>query len=484
MDTLTGELTVFDMLQWEPSISLVSPVDPTSSAALWRDLDWVLTARSSAPMLPHLRGGELVILPAPVVRETGVPFSRLISEITMQPIAGVLTDVPRDEIPPSPLVIMTMPALEPDAESTLNRLLTTQRRSLLQQTSQIDRLLAEAIAGHRPQGDTLAELSAHINLPIRIAVASGGHHVHGTGDVPLDPGSAEGVVSLPMRDDRLLTIGPFPLREHALARMVLPRIRDGLQRLIDTTSSSAPRGSARILALNSLLRMQPSADRGAIAQRADNAGLPPGRTLHVVLTPRESPEARVRHALGLFGDVLDAGDIDGFRAHLAIHRQGDRSGPEGPHPSTEIPWMVLSAPIRSAQDLPDGARQARFLATLRANDLLRQQIIRFDDHTRLGVYRLLYDAWGTATLETWQTALLNGLRREDRRGQLTETLRAYLNHGGARSATADALGIHRNTLAYRLNQIRQCLGMELDDPHVRLTLQLALVAQALPDPKP
>lgn len=60
-------------------------------------------------------------------------------------------------------------------------------------------------------------------------------------------------------------------------------------------------------------------------------------------------------------------------------------------------------------------------------------------------------------------------------GILIETLRVYLEQGGSQRQTADALGIHRNTLGYRLRQIRQLLTVDLDAPNTRLTLHLALI---------
>jgi DNA-binding PucR family transcriptional regulator len=50
------------------------------------------------------------------------------------------------------------------------------------------------------------------------------------------------------------------------------------------------------------------------------------------------------------------------------------------------------------------------------------------------------------------------------------------------TSAAETLGIHRNTLGYRLRQIRSVISADLDDPQLRLSLQLALVASELPPP--
>ena len=53
------------------------------------------------------------------------------------------------------------------------------------------------------------------------------------------------------------------------------------------------------------------------------------------------------------------------------------------------------------------------------------------------------------------------------------TLAAFLDGAGQAGAAA-ALGVHRNTVAYRLRAIEAVTGWSLDDPELRLALSLAL----------
>jgi len=62
--------------------------------------------------------------------------------------------------------------------------------------------------------------------------------------------------------------------------------------------------------------------------------------------------------------------------------------------------------------------------------------------------------------------------------QLTETLEAYLAKGSVKEAAA-ALGLHRHTVLYRLDRLRELLGGDLDVPATRLRLQLAMDLQKL-----
>jgi sugar diacid utilization regulator len=64
------------------------------------------------------------------------------------------------------------------------------------------------------------------------------------------------------------------------------------------------------------------------------------------------------------------------------------------------------------------------------------------------------------------------------REQLLETLEAYLGAGSVKDAAA-ALELHRHTVLYRLEKLRELLGRDLDTPPARLRLQLALEMRKL-----
>lgn len=62
------------------------------------------------------------------------------------------------------------------------------------------------------------------------------------------------------------------------------------------------------------------------------------------------------------------------------------------------------------------------------------------------------------------------------RVRLLETLRAFLQANGSRSAAAAALGIQRRSLYARLRTIEKLLACSLDDPETRVRLYLALMS--------
>jgi sugar diacid utilization regulator len=69
--------------------------------------------------------------------------------------------------------------------------------------------------------------------------------------------------------------------------------------------------------------------------------------------------------------------------------------------------------------------------------------------------------------------VLGPLVGADSRGALMETLEAVLAQGTVKNAAA-ALRLHRHTVLYRMEKLRELLGADLDEPILRQRLQLAL----------
>jgi sugar diacid utilization regulator len=120
---------------------------------------------------------------------------------------------------------------------------------------------------------------------------------------------------------------------------------------------------------------------------------------------------------------------------------------------------------RSATEAHDAARLGRIV-------LGPRHIARPSD---LGVYRLLLSLREHGDLEPFIRRTLEPLLRDERHGAtLIETLEAFFACNGNSTRAADELHLHRNSLLYRLNQAKELLGQDLDDPELRLSLQLAI----------
>jgi PucR C-terminal helix-turn-helix domain/GGDEF-like domain len=62
------------------------------------------------------------------------------------------------------------------------------------------------------------------------------------------------------------------------------------------------------------------------------------------------------------------------------------------------------------------------------------------------------------------------------RTELIQTLRAWYASNGSRAGVAERIGIHRNSVGYRLGRIRELLGVDPASPAAARTLQVALDA--------
>lgn len=134
--------------------------------------------------------------------------------------------------------------------------------------------------------------------------------------------------------------------------------------------------------------------------------------------------------------------------------------------------VALSRPFRTRAERPAAEADAR--ATLEAAVALAEPpaVARTD---RLPVYRMLGGLHNLPDGARLARALLEPILagRPDVRRERLATLRAVLDHGGINEAAA-ALGVHRNTIAYRIRRIEAATGWQLSDPELRLPLAIAV----------
>jgi purine catabolism regulator len=95
---------------------------------------------------------------------------------------------------------------------------------------------------------------------------------------------------------------------------------------------------------------------------------------------------------------------------------------------------------------------------------------------RLGIYRLLFHIDNTNELQAFYQETLGPLLNADTRGDgtLLETLEGFFRCNGNLSEAARTMHLHRNSLLYRLGRIEEILDRSLEDPELRLSLQIAL----------
>ncbi|MDD7968118.1 PucR family transcriptional regulator [Actinomycetospora lemnae] len=151
------------------------------------------------------------------------------------------------------------------------------------------------------------------------------------------------------------------------------------------------------------------------------------------------------------------------------------------HVLQDAPAVGVGSYVDRPEHLPRSYREAMQALTVRTRQADPRGLLTFED---LGLYRLLATPEGRreagAFVEDWIGSLL--AYDAERQADLVHTLGVYLDHGGNYDATAAALHIHRSTLRYRLQRIRELSGHDLTHTDTRLNLHVAVRAAVVADP--
>jgi hypothetical protein len=99
-------------------------------------------------------------------------------------------------------------------------------------------------------------------------------------------------------------------------------------------------------------------------------------------------------------------------------------------------------------------------------------LLYFDD---MGIYRLLSSVPDLRLLREMGTDTLQPIISYDRKHNTNyvATLECYLKHNGSIQSVSEEMFTHRNTVIYRVNNIKKLLGCTLDTAEERMRYQLA-----------
>jgi DNA-binding PucR family transcriptional regulator len=124
-------------------------------------------------------------------------------------------------------------------------------------------------------------------------------------------------------------------------------------------------------------------------------------------------------------------------------------------------------------EFPRSYREAQVALKVQRAIGAPRPITSFD---QLGIYSVLADVEDTGALERFAGDWLSALLQYDAQhnAELVSTLASYVEHGANSASTAIALSVHRNTLKYRLQRVREISGHDLNDPDTLFNLQLAV----------
>ena len=148
----------------------------------------------------------------------------------------------------------------------------------------------------------------------------------------------------------------------------------------------------------------------------------------------------------------------------------------------QLPATLMRCGVGGAHGGPDGiltsAAEARAAVTTARASGRANQAVAFDS---VGLRRTLVEWYASDTAQEAMTTILSplvdlgGARAE----RLIQTLHVYLDHRGSLTRTAETLNMHRNAVAYRINQVFSLLDVDPDNADDLLLLQLACRAREL-----
>lgn len=537
-----ADIVLGDLLHWQRGLSVRPPVGEAREDTLRRVISWAVTLRASAPVLPPLRGGEIVIAPPRTLEQIRdaemVDQAALLRQLAGQPIVALMVDPSFAEGPIEGVTLLVTSATFPhDAEANLNRLITERRAELYRLGSDLTRALstvtlagagidalldaAESIT-HRPlvlldsQLVTLAR-SSSVGEDVRLDAREIVGLIQGRGAGPevltgidgrqwLAQVVARGAVRARghRSQEFILLTGYRREGSNEVDRLMLAQTASAIDLLLGQAGGLdvLPRGRSSREPLVADLLLGRLSSRDAAEARARLLGLDPGAPVRVALASADpvilsrvrsvAPDDRGRMGASISDDEValvlggDGGEPADWRTLTTLILTASERG------DSADPILVLSDPVAGPAELPRALDQARTLARLSRSGAIHGPVVRADDLERLGVAGLLLPLVSRrqalidtgemrARIDAFAAVMLGQLEEHDsRRGsQLVATLIAYLDLGGALAQAAERLGVHRNTLSYRLNRIAELTNRDLTDPRTRFLFQIALAIRAL-----
>ena len=130
----------------------------------------------------------------------------------------------------------------------------------------------------------------------------------------------------------------------------------------------------------------------------------------------------------------------------------------------------LSDPCKALTDIGLGYKRARF--ALAAAVFWKQPAVLFGE---MGLFQVLFATSDPGLLKALADRYLGSLEKQDAEHgtDYLPTLRTFLLCDGNMNKTAGLMHTHRNTIAYRMNRIREMLDNPLHDYEVKFNLLLA-----------
>ncbi len=487
------ELTIGDLLRWKPvQMELVGSLED-QVAAIETEFSWAVCIRSTTPVLPALRGQEIVIVPHAVLDELdqleSIRWPQVVAHLSTLPIAAVVTDHPGVSQGIDGVVVIEVAATGgAELETGLNRAFTERRGSLYQLGSELARSFSSASIGGSDLDDFLRLASRRAGIPLVLVTSTGRRLAASTPtlEVPAALLTVEYTGQRAIWDgtdwiSHPVSAAGLPDGVHLFvalpgdepgdrARLVLEQTSEALGLMFDRLPAIDPvpptREAGEILAEFVTSGVLPPAARRRISQASGSIDLESSLRLIVDLQQDISP----RLSFLLDDSSLYLTDETTFQS---LHLDDSVS-------------FIASPPIAGIDRLPPAARTLMKALRLRQAGHIPDGGLDLGMPRAggvLGVLLALESIEGGRLVEfdRYAKTMLDDLDFYDRSRtmDLVQTLGTFLDAGASIAAAAERLQIHRNTLAYRIARIIEVSGHDLSDPRVRFDLQFAIYLRRL-----
>ena len=464
----------------------------------WLEPDWIMLT-TGVRLRNNTDGQRVLISELEAAGATALGFG---VDVVFKRVPSVLLRVARARS--FPIFTIPLPVPFRDVISTVNRALASSDLRALQRLSSMQLYLMDALGEEDPRQAVLERLAAFVDAAV-LLLAPDGTLEAAAGEAPAetiwqeladrsDPlveFDADGWHTLAIR----VAAGSGPAQWLALTsrrtrwvtRLTRPAARAtapvlaALERLggMEREQERAIRGSL----LEQLLRPVGARDAATLGARAASLGIDFGEPARIVVVA------------GSDASRLDLGDtrqrleqqLAGARLrHLVCRRPGAAVAlVQGDHVRVRaaVDALVASEPgmvagigraVRSLEPLQESLRDAE-IAIQRLGRGRPDRVLDFDD---FDLATLVVSEAPPERIQPKVEQFIGVLRDNP---ALHEAVVAYFQHDMDAMRTAEAMGLHHNSLRYRLGRVEQFLGRPLKDPATIASLYIALAAAPLSD---
>jgi purine catabolism regulator len=506
------------------------------AAGLDRQVDWATSLRTRPPAFEAVKGGELAFIAVRSIKllDERLDLARVLESLVEKGgvAAAVVGDTDAETVALAdrlmlPLLRLPEQAHLADVQQATTRFILDQRTALHERSQEIQAELMElALSGAGPAG-IVDRLSALLGLAAAWQGEDGElRHAAGTTPqaAPAEPWVVDMAAVRRFADSTTVLAANPPVREFSagapgIARLVAPiPMREAIGGFVSVLGTEAELGQIARLGCSraaSACAIELDRERAVLAAREDLEG----ELATALLTGAYSSEAamleRARRVGASVGDeslvlVVRVPSLAphgwpesgvrvaqrwaqrrGTSALTAAH-QGGVALIVGSLPDPHRAALELAADCRGAAGVPvvvGIGRPKHGFAGIRASHREAEQALTMGvklggtpergaavSFADLGLHRLLYAMAQHPELHDFYRDAMALLVAYDEKGHgdLLRTLDAFFRSHGSPTETAQRLGLHRNTVLYRLHRIEEVGRLSLQDPDTRLNLQLGL----------